>query len=255
MLKKMTQTQIKHAKVSLQLAGLGWLPDVLDLHAQIHEELPEEKKHSFMVRGMDYFLPLLDEAHKGAALMGVFDKYGLLIGMCSMTLQENWQSALGNDMLTSTNDVAHLIGATEKVAVLQSLCLTNAAKGTGLGTELIQSAMAWAYRQGANHVFAQVAHDNPCSWTQLMRQGFDLAASWTKGHGRYLLHETNKQTERQLQQSCIAAKEEFYVGAAAHDDWVSLFEDHLAQKGRIAYHQAEKKSKLLRFDFTVSTHA
>lgn len=249
MLKQMTQTHFKYVKQSLQLDGIDWLPDVLDLHAQIHEELPEDKKHSFMVRGMDYFIPLLDTAHRDAALMGVFDECGLLVGMCSMTIQANWDIALKNKMVTSTNDIAHLVQGNERIAVLQSLCLAQSVKGTGLGAELIQSVMTWAYRQGVQHIFVQVAHDNPCSWTQLMKQGCAIVGSWTSNHGRYLLHATNKGQSQEIKQSCIAAKEEFYVGAAAHDDWVKLFESHLEQKGQIMYHPSEHKSKLLRFDF------
>lgn len=244
------QTQQKSALSCVQLDDLEWLPEVLDLHAQIHEELPEEKKHSFIVRGMDYFVPLLDPAQNKGTLMGVFDEHGMLLGMCSVAVQANAEQAIKDEMLTCTEAFSHVVGVKEQVTILQSLCLTKAAKGKGMASELIQSAIAWSQTQGVEHVFAQVAHDNPCGWVQLMRQGFDLVASWTAEHGRYLLHCGTKQ-RCDVEQTCITAKEEFYVGAAAHDDWINLFEDHLAKQGRIAYHLTEPPSKLLRFDLVV----
>ena len=84
-----------------------------------------------------------------------------------------------------------------------------------------------------------------------MKQGFDLVSSWTSGHGRYLLHTNGQRHSKQVKKSCLASKDEFYVGAAAHDDWISLFESHLAQHGRISYNYKHTQSKLLCFDLVM----
>jgi len=232
-----------------QLNGKKWIDKILSLHLQIHDELPDEKKHSFLFREKEYFLSLLDEKQKDKALIAVIDNNDNLLGMCSVFLQNNWKEARKNNYITCEKDLSHIYCDDKKIAVLQSLCLVQSMKGKGIASKLICCAIKWSKDNLAFSVFSQVAHDNPCSWVQLMRQDFNIVESWSTNHGRYLLNYNCNKSKNKIIQTCITAKEEFYVGASAHDDWISLFESHLDTKGVISYHQPEKQSKLLRFDF------
>jgi hypothetical protein len=185
-------TQIAHREQNgyyKLLKGADWLDSVEALHARIHNEIPQDRKHAMLLRSRDYFETLLTA--QSGALWGVFDEESNdLVGLCAVQLCPNWVAAKVAGRITYPDLDGYFwrLCAQDQLAVIQSLGVLRGSHGKRMAQGLIQDACLWAYSQHCTHVFAQIAQDNSCSWAKFVRQGFSIVATWKAGHPRYVLY-------------------------------------------------------------------
>jgi ribosomal protein S18 acetylase RimI-like enzyme len=156
------------------------------LHAQVREELPDEKKHALLPRPEAFFQNLL--SGKTGALFGAFDG-SELVGMVAVLPASSWQAACQAKLVgypDADGAVAQECGE-GAVGVIQSLCVLKKAKGQGVALDLIKAALAFAQEKEIHTLFAQVASDNTCSCVQFIKASFAVAATWPAPYEKHLL--------------------------------------------------------------------
>ena len=157
------------------LQGCIWESKVVDLFSRACAQ----KGSRLVARPLAHFQDLLEGRTGG--LLGAVSQQGALVGMAALLSAENWTAARAVGLVTYPDldgRLAALCGS-EPVGVVQSLCVSDAARGQSVGLRLLMAARDWGFQErGALRVLGQIAQDNECGMKKFMKSGFALAATW-----------------------------------------------------------------------------
>jgi GNAT superfamily N-acetyltransferase len=119
------------------------VPDDLDIIQKLNRQIFEyEHAHCdphvnldypYQEAGIAYFKKCLEQEDGNAAL--IYEENGEALGYASVRLVDD-------------KDVSHRVGI--KLAQLQTLCVAEGCRGSGIGKQLVGASKAWAKERGAN---------------------------------------------------------------------------------------------------------
>ncbi len=146
------------AGVMVRIAGTADIPEIAALmHA--HEEHPwfAADNEAFVERHL---------ASEGMILLAGEEESGAFLGFLILRFPGGAADNLGRDLPVPSSELGQCVH-------MESMIVSEAARGRGIGTRLVEEGVKAAGKKSALHAFATVHPDNLASLKSLEKNGFE----------------------------------------------------------------------------------